>query len=250
MMALEHLLSTPRLALTAIGNWAILYSHQLKLVSRHITSEPAIRDRALQCLLPPTVLFILSFLSLALVVNNPRVVTLPARKIAPALPWTISAVAIALFAIVARPALWEHHCDSSSIRVNASDRSQWQDVWLSMHLRRAEEPDWKYRRRMESELDKWAEREERNGDLEEWINLSSEAAAKRDCLNQKDQLFRATWAAKKEHWGWMASGWWRTSGLRSWVMAGVFEAGVCGPETRVSRWSAMMRRARELGLAG
>jgi len=249
MMALEYLLSIPRLALTAIGNWVILYSHQLKIVSQHLTSEPAIRDRALQCLIPPTVLFILSFLFLALVVNNPRVVTLPARKIAPALPWTLSAVAIALFAIVARPALWEHQCDSSPIRINASDRLQWQEVWLSMHLQRAEEPDWKYRRRMESELDEWAEREERSGDLEEWVNVSSEAAAKRDCLNQKDRLFRESWAEKKEHWRWVASEWWRTSELRSWLVASMFEAGVCRPETRISRWAAMMKRARELGLA-
>jgi len=247
-MAFEYVQSVLRLGLAAVGNWVVLYSHQVQLISRHLTTDPAIRDRALQCIIPPTVLFVLSFLSLAVVVNNPRVVTWPAKKIAPAIPWTISAVGIAALAIVARPALWEHRCDSSPIRINPSDRSQWQDVWLSMNLQRPQEPDWKYRTRMESELDDWAEREESNGDLEEWVNLSGEAAAKRDCLNQKDELFRSTWAEKKKHWIWVANEWWRTSQVRTWLTASVFQAAVCQPATRISRWGAMMKRARELGL--
>jgi hypothetical protein len=247
-MALDVILSELRLILAAIGNWVVLYNHQVKLISRHFTIDPAIRDRALQCLIPPTLLFLLSFLSLALVVSHPRMVTWPAKKVIPALPWTVSAGAIAVFAIIARPALWEHRCDSSPIRINPSDRSQWQDVWISMNRQRSKEPDWKYRTRMDSELDEWSERERKSGDLEDWVNLSAEAATKRDCLNQKDELFRATWAEKKSHWLWVAGEWWRTSQLRQWLMASTFQAAVCQPETRISRWAAMMKRARELGL--
>jgi len=245
---MDYLSSIFKSVIAIIGNWFILYTYQLRLVGRHLTSEPAIRDRALQCLLPPTILLLTSIASLSFILNNPRLVVRPAQKALPAIPWTLAVFGIGLFAIIARPALWDHQCDSNPIRVNPNDRLQWQEVWRSMNGPNLEEPKHKYRARMEKELDTWAEREKQDGDLEAWINLSSEAIAKRDCLNQKDELFRETWKEKRGQWERMVNQQWEKSTLREWWMASMFQAVVCRPEPQISMWAQMIKRARELGL--
>lgn len=227
----------------------VLYNHQFRIAWSHLSSDPGIRDRALQCLLPPTILLLTSLAFASLAINKPGVVLWPLKKFLPAMPWTVAATAVALFAIIARPALWEHECDTSPIRINPSDRSQWQEVWLSLYNQGPEELSREYRVRMERDLDEWRDRQNRQGDLEEWINLSSQAAAKRDCLNQKDELFRETWRQKKAEWEESINERWTASVLRELWMKSIFEADVCRPETRGSKWATLMKNARkQLGI--
>jgi len=245
MTVLDYLLSIARIVPVALGNWFMLYNHQLRLALRYMTSDEDIRNRALQCLLPPTLLLLIILGSASLLVRKPGVVVWPAKKALPTIPWTTAAAGIALFAIVARPALWDHQCDNTPVRVNPNDRAQWRDVWTSFNAQRPAERSYEYRNRMEGELDEWEKRERTSGDLEEWINVSSQVIAKRDCLNQKDEIFRETWKQKRAEWETTVSEWWMTSVLREWWMGSLFQAEVCQPQTRLSRWASMVKRAKE-----
>lgn len=170
------------------------------------------------------------------------------KKILPAIPWGISAIGIALFAIVAKPALWGHVCNDEPLRINPSDRIQWRTVWTSLHPQSPYEKAGEYHKRMELELNDWAQREQIEDDLEEWINLSTQAIVKRDCLNQKDELFRATVRDKREAWTGAVKWWWEESMVREVLKRTVFDTDVCRPETRGGVWSEMKKRAKMMGL--
>lgn len=248
MSVLEYLLSIIYLIPTVMGNWCLLYRHQVELVWEHLSSDPVTRDRALQCLLPPTLTVLITLALASFVINRPTAVLWPLKMILPAIPWAIPAVAFTVFAIVARPALWEHRCEVTPIRINPSDRGQWRVVWTSLNAQRHNEKNSDYDARMEDELDEWALRERDVGDLEDWIKITTQAHAKTDCLFQKDKVFRETFLIKLEEWKRMADMWWRENRGREWlIQRSMFDSEVCRPETKKSMWETMLKRAKGLG---
>src|ERR1700761_2387228 len=196
------------LVATIIGNWFILLFHQIKLATSNAIADPVIRDRAIRCLIPPlAALAVISMLFTALVLK-PSYFTRPITRVLPALPWVIAAIGVAGFAIVARPALWDHTCSDGPIQIQPGNRAQWQDAWLGLNKAQDNEPAWKFRARMEKELDVWAARELDSDDLEEWVNLQAKAKAKRDCLNQKEEIFRNTLKSTRKSWESQIEHWW------------------------------------------
>lgn len=226
---------------TATANWITVFIHQLKLV--FLADDAVIRNRAVACLIPPVIFLLLITLLSLVLLSRPRTTARVITKLTPLFPWVIAAVGIGIFAIIARPALWDHTCTHDPIRIQPGDRAQWQEIWLQLNRPMNEEPAWKYRSRMESDLDTWATREASSEDLEEFVNLSAQAIATRDCLHQKDQIFRDSIEVAKTKWISDAFELWSRSPLQQWWLQAMMFTETCQPEARSSRWEGLMRKA-------
>ncbi len=162
-----------------LANWFALLKHQVFLAYK-FPKDPSIGPRALQCITPPILTVIASTLLLVSLIFRPRYFYLPLFKLFRLLPWLVVLAAIVGFGLVAKPAVWEHKCNIQSFEIRPSNRPQWEKIWKEINPIRKDETLWKYRARMDTELDGWEKRELYEDDLEDWVNLSAQAVAKKE----------------------------------------------------------------------
>jgi hypothetical protein len=229
---------------TAAANWLAILNHQILLAFK-FSSDPSIGHRALQCIAPPILSLILSLLLLALLVARPQYFYIPLFKVFRLLPWVFAFAALAGLGLVLKPAVLDHQCHIRSFEIRPSNRPQWEKIWKEINPKRPDETLWKYRNRMDVELDTWEKRELHEDDLEDWVNLSAKAVAKKNCLDEKSKIVKQSYLTVRQDIQKRAERVWPTKTIQTWQARLLMDCDVCKPVQRKRSWSSMVMTARK-----